>query len=677
MSFLQPILLIGLPLALLPIVIHLINQHRHRTVKWAAMMFLLDAKKMTKGFARIRQILILAMRVLAVLMLLFAASRPLAGGWLALTGGKADTVLILLDRSASMEQQNLETGISKRSAALNKLVDLLGKTGRGSEIVLIDSATLTPTVITDISTLPDLPLTSPTATSADIPNLLQEALDFLAKDKSGRTDIWLASDLRQSDWQSGDGQWQSIRAELAAQESTRLFLLNYPATRSGNYSISVQNAERKRGASGLQLVMDVKIQRATDSDPPDETVPVEFTVNGTRTVQEMTITGDQVVRQGYTVPLGNSDARGWARFDLPADDNAIDNRAYLVFDEPAAKLTAIVSDDSSVAEALKAAAGSAVESSSTYRAEIFGSSQTSQIAWDETAMVIWQAPLPAPESNDAAFLSQHVASGRTLILLPPGTTDAQPNSFLGISWQDWLDNSLEIGWWRTESGLLANTRSGSPLPVENLKLFRTRLFSGETQPSLKLESGEAVIARVLGEETAPNQGAVYVWGTLPKADYSTLASEGIAFFVMLHRALAEGAGAVSRARNFPCSSGVLAPGTEWKTLDRLDAAGETVNPDLLPGAFETQNAAGTRTLVALNRPDREDDLRTLSPDALDGLLEGVDFRQITDEVDSGSSLASEIWRIFLVAMALALLVEAALCLPPPIGEKETASPKLV
>ena len=71
-------------------------------------MFLLDAKKMTKGLARLRQILILTMRVLALATLVFAASRPLAGGWLGLSGGKADTLLVLLDRSASMEQQNLE-----------------------------------------------------------------------------------------------------------------------------------------------------------------------------------------------------------------------------------------------------------------------------------------------------------------------------------------------------------------------------------------------------------------------------------------------------------------------------------------------------------------------------------------------------------------------------------------
>lgn len=677
MSFLQPILLAALPLALLPIVIHLINQHRHRTVQWAAMMFLLDAKKMTKGFARIRQILILAMRVLAVILLLFAASRPLAGGWLALTGGKASTIIVLLDRSASMEQQNLETGISKRSAALTKLVDLLGKTGKGSEIVLIDSATLTPTTVEDIASLPDLPITSPTATSADIPNLLQAALDFIAKDNSGRTDIWLASDLRQSDWLPGDGKWQALRTDFAALENTRLFLLNFPSIREGNYSVAVDNVQRKRASEGLQLVMDLKIQRDTRDSDSETTIPVEFTVNGTRTVQEMTISGEQLVRLGYTVPLGNSDARGWARFDLPADDNKMDNHAYLVFDEPAAKLTTIVSDDTNVGKTIRAAVSSPVESNFTYEAKVFTTKQTAQIPWEESAMVIWNAPLPSPDSNDSALLTQHIESGRTLILLPPENVSSEPNSFLGIEWEDWIEpdsQSLELGWWRTDSDLLENTRSGDPLPVNELKLFRTRFFQGEVQPLLKLASGESVIARVFGEDAAPNQGAVYIWGTLPRADHSTFASEGITFFVMLHRALDQGAASVSKARGIACGDGVLPQSLEWEILDNTETGNSTVSPELLPGAFELRNTSGTTSLLSLNRPVSEDDVRTLSEENLSGLLEGIEYRSIADEVDSNSSLASEIWRIFLIAMALALLAEAALCLPPRIEEKKESTP---
>src|SRR3954471_15586321 len=121
MTFLAPVLLWGLPLAALPIIIHLIHLYRRRTVPWAAMMFLLAAQRMNKGFSRLRQWLILAFRVLAVAALIFVITRPLAGGWLGLTGGMPDTVIVLLDRSASMEQQNPVTGVSKRRTGLQKL----------------------------------------------------------------------------------------------------------------------------------------------------------------------------------------------------------------------------------------------------------------------------------------------------------------------------------------------------------------------------------------------------------------------------------------------------------------------------------------------------------------------------------------------------------------------------
>ncbi len=667
MSFLQPILLIGLPLALLPIIIHLINQHRHRTVQWAAMMFLLDAKKMTKGIARLRQILILAMRVLAVLAIILAASRPLASGWLALTGGNADTVVILLDRSASMEQRNLETGESKRSAALAKIGDLLKKTGNKAEVVLVDSVTLEPTPVLDVENLSDLPQTLATDTAADIPALLQAGVDYLATNESGRTDIWLASDLRQSDWDAGSSQWQKIRADLSAKETVRLFLLAYPETQSTNYSISVSHAKRRRGTDGLQLVMDLTIKRHSQAESDNETIPVEFTVNGTRTVRDMTISGPELIVLGHAVPLGSGDARGWARVDLPADDNPADNTAFVVFDEAPVRKTVIVSDDSTVSESITAAAGAAVEPQTEYEAIRLEQSETAQVPWDETAQLFWHAPIPEPDSTEAALLRQHVENGRTLVLLPP--SDSGGGSIFGIAWADWFDaqtDSREIGWWRTESGLLANTRSGSPLPIGDLRIFRNREFTGETQPFLKLESGETVFARALSEPP----GSVYVWGTLPRSDHSTLAADGVAFFVMIHRGLDEGANSVARARFAETGNDSVPREFSFEVLSSLDSGGEYLSPGLRAAALEYRDDADTPRLLALNRPVSEDDTRTLEDDALASLLEGVEYRRIDDAVGSGSSLASEVWRAFLIAMALALLIEATLCIPPKDNDDE-------
>ena len=429
------------------------------------MLFLLDARKMNKGMARLRQILILSMRVLAVAMLIFAASRPLSGGILALTGGEADTVIVLLDRSASMEQQILETGESKRLAALDKLTDLLEKTVQSSEIVLIDSATLKPVVIDDSTNLAELPQTDATSTAADIPALLQIAIDYLVTNESGRTDIWVASDQRESDWNPASGRWQSLRTKLAAQKNVRLFLLNFPEASTSNYSIQASNVQRIQTPENLQLIFDIRVGREGLDEPLEEvTLPVEFIINGTRTVQEVKLIDREAVLQGHTLSLGNSDERGWGRVSLPADDNLRDNISYLVFDDPAPRKTVIVSDDPDTRDAIIAAAKAPVEIGATYDAIALDETAAAQVPWQETALLFWHPPLPSPDSTEAKLLTQHVKSGRTLIFLPPETSEVGERLF-GFSWGKWQESSktpLEVGWWRTESELLANTRNGAP-----------------------------------------------------------------------------------------------------------------------------------------------------------------------------------------------------------------------
>ena len=130
MTFLQPWLLIGLPLVALPVIIHLINQRRFQTIQWGAMMFLLAANRMARGYSRLRQWLIMAMRMAAIAGLVLAVSRPLASGWLGLAaGGQADTTIILLDRSPSMQQRGAGTGDSKLTAGRQQLAQTLETVG--------------------------------------------------------------------------------------------------------------------------------------------------------------------------------------------------------------------------------------------------------------------------------------------------------------------------------------------------------------------------------------------------------------------------------------------------------------------------------------------------------------------------------------------------------------------
>lgn len=99
MSFLAPSLLFGVSAAAVPVIIHLLNRRRFRRVPWAAMEFLLEAATARARRLRIEELVLLALRTAAVLLLAMALSRPLFSGG-APSGGDA---IILVDTSASMQ----------------------------------------------------------------------------------------------------------------------------------------------------------------------------------------------------------------------------------------------------------------------------------------------------------------------------------------------------------------------------------------------------------------------------------------------------------------------------------------------------------------------------------------------------------------------------------------------
>ena len=70
------LLLGGIALLVVPIIIHLLNKRKFRTLDWAAIDFLLEADKMNRRRIRLENLLLLALRCLAVLLIALLLSRP-------------------------------------------------------------------------------------------------------------------------------------------------------------------------------------------------------------------------------------------------------------------------------------------------------------------------------------------------------------------------------------------------------------------------------------------------------------------------------------------------------------------------------------------------------------------------------------------------------------------------
>ena len=603
--------------------------------------------------ARLRHFLILLMRVLAVAALIFVISRPLSGGWLGSIGmSKPDATLILLDRSASMEMQDLQAGQSKRSAALQKLAQLLEQGDYGTHLVLIDSASGQLQEVDSPKALLGLPTTESSATSADIPGMLESALAYLKANKSGRVDVWICSDLSENDWDVESGRWRAIREEFAQLEGVHHFLLAYADLPSSNLSVRVENVQRWERGNNAELVLDVVVRSKDSSDTTPKT-RIAFEVNNARSVVEVELDRQGASLQGHRIPIDTKLRSGWGSVGLPGDTNPLDNRFFFVFSEPPVRRAVVVSDEVKNGEAFRRALAIPIDPRLQHRVDVISVDRVAEIDWESTGLLIWQAALP--RGSVAEQIAQFVDTGRVVMFFPPSqNTDER---LFDSRWANWQTPGNQqvfgISWWRGDADLLAHVESGDALPLNELRTYRYRSFESPGTPLARFDDDAPLLTRV-----ATDRGAVYFCSTLPTAQFSSLEREGVIFYVILQRALDQGCRALAVASQRDAGPDVLIDRNEWELVAPADDSPLLSQRGLHAGVYR-DGAYWT----AVNRSQIEDSAAAAPVEAVDALFDGMSYRRIDVDVGDTSALASELWRIFLIAMIVALLVEAVLSLP--------------
>lgn len=640
-----------MPLVALPILIHLINRQRHRTIPWGAMIFLLDAKRLQRSMAKLRYWLIMAMRMLAIAGLVFAASRPLSSGWLGTAvGSKADTVMLLIDRSPSMEQQDSLTGKSKRETALSKLADLLEKTGEGKRAVLIENTKVTAEEIS-ANQLTQLPDVIGTDVEADVPRMLQCALEYLVNNEVGQADIWIASDLRKNDWRADDGRWSTLRDGFSELDGVRFHLLTYSQASEDNMSISVSNVRKRQLSDSNELVLDVTVRREGE-DQAARNVPIEFVVNGARSVLEVEVAKDEFTLQGHVIPIDASVDAGWGRVGIPGDSNPADNSYFFVFANESVRHITIVSDDEDTFTPLRIAAAASPDPAIEFQAHLLSESRVGEIDWEQTTLLLWNAAIP--DGTVADQIGSFLARGRPVVFLPP--TEPSGNTIAGIGWGEWsvakTNEPVGIGSWDNDSDLLARTQSGNALPVGKQKITRYCTLKGVGKSLARLTTGDPLLLRADGNIPA------YFVATVPRADSSSLARDGVVLYVMIQRAIELGAKQQGSARQVDAGVVDPTPAASWGLLTSLSEDVASSERAFHAACYES----GGDQRTAVNRPLSEDMASLVDDVSLSRMFSGLDYHKISDQVGAGSALANEVWRVFLALMAVALIVEAALCL---------------
>ena len=653
MSFIQENILLGLPLILLPVIIHLINRMRHKPRKWAAMQFLFAATRSSTSHSKIKNWLILAMRILAVLMLLLFLSRPLVGGWMGWAfGGAPDVIMLLVDRSASMESRISGTNKSRREYAIEMVVDAAEKFEDKSHIVLLDSVTRKPQDIATASSILELPDTQPSDTAADIPAMLQSALDWLIDNQAGTAEIWIASDLQTTNWMPNDSRWKTlIESFNSLKQEVRIRLLATTQDSPMNASISVSELARTQSNEIGEVRLAVDIKRTKINNDIE---PIKQTINGITTEIEAKVNG-QATRWRHRIEVGDQSG-GWGKLELSADGNPQDNITYYRYsdDHP---MEGLVITESKLGSLWQAAA-SAASKSSRKTAKLLTPNEFSKSDLRDVTLVIWHAPLPEGDASNA--LREFINEGGRLVFFPNG--EANTVRFVGLGWgekQAAEKDPFKIGRWDEDQGPLANTDEGLLLPLNQLTVQQRQQVVGQAAVLAAFNDGQVFLAR-----QTIGQGEVYFCSTLPLLTWSDL-GDGLVLVPMLQRLLS--AGSSRFQRNFMSETGRVSAGDmqlEWTSVE----TGLRGNLQTEAGVYQSAD----RWLV-VNRPANENNFERLEDELVAALFSGLTFRLFQAQREN-TSLQSEIWDKFLILMLIALLVEAWLIRPKLNLESDKTTP---
>ena len=629
-------------------IIHLLNRRRFRIVDWAATSFLLKASRESRGKKKLKHILILICRTLAIFALIFAVARPLLGGFLGSGSGSVNTVILVLDRSASMETKAENGAPSYREAVITRVSQAVEKMG-SPRLLLIDSASGDIQEVPSPDALPELSTTFATDTQADIPTLLTKAIDYIDETNPGQTEIWLASDMQRGDWRPTDSRWNAVRTGLESlPNKTKLRVLSSGSELAQNVAIELVASRRVED----NLFLDLKLTRSNGDGT--STVPITYSLKGARSAERVTMNG-QELRFQKRLPLSAADVDGSGWVGIPSDNNPRDNSVFFAFGGKEPVQSWIVSEKPSGNTANYLRKAAAPDGFDRYSSEIIALTQTTKIDWSTASLIVWQAQIPT--GAVAAQLQEFATSGGSVIFFPP--EKPSNNIIFGTSWgliqEAPADEYFINGSWIKDDGPWRNSMSDQKMPIDQVRGVKRCSIQGDGTSLAEWDDGSPLLYRQL-----QGLGTAIFINTLPDDRWSNL--EFVALhLVAVQRLLEKGTDRLhSGYRAIAGSEKAKLRGDEIR--DRLDAF-EDYEPAL--GSYRAGVYRLGERVIAVNRPAAENSPLRVNEEALDTLLEGTSY-SLFESTKDDNNLVSPVWWAFLIAVLFFLLAEAILCLRPKL-----------
>ncbi len=516
-----------------PILIHLLNRRKFRIVDWAAMDFLLEADQRNRRRVQIEELLLLALRCLAMLLAGLLVARPFLPSSITRSLFQSDRTerVVLLDDSPSMDA--VHAGASPFRIARRRLAEFvtaLAEQGAG------DSLTLCLTSRPDQPVFRDALVDSRSAASlvgeiealvvADLPSRLDHAFTSVRGLVQGRSERinrvgYVLSDLRRSDWagddanapQTGD-ETAPVAAALGAlsKDLAGCFVVDCGDGPETNVAVTDISPEDKALLSGVTTRFQVTVKNFGPEALRD--VPVKFVAGGslptTASVSAIPAGGSGSVPFTFTFASTASEDEAVEPVEMTAEVSGVqgdllaaDNVRVYAARVRAGIPTLIVDGDPSAefghAETffLQRALSPPGASRSGITTQVVTDSEFSASLLD-AFQAVYLCNVYQLDEPQVKALEQWVAAGGGLVVFPGGQVDER-------MWNDLL--------YRDGKGLL-------PRRLQSISGDETE----KTWGSFAVAQPEHPAVRVFGGDAAPllESAKVYQWWSMTEAGEGTV-----------------------------------------------------------------------------------------------------------------------------------------------------------
>lgn len=640
MSFLQPIVLLGMVLAAIPILIHLLNLMRHRRESWAAMMFLLKAKKSTSRLSKIRKWLALLFRVLAIGSLVILMARPISnddGNFITISAQSPELILLVLDRSASMARKNNSYTKSHMQTSIEDF-QKFAKIWPEARLAVIESVFSKTIILDNIDMLYTTEMRDffgPTDTSSNLPYTINRGLTWLKDAGIGEAHIIIASDYQSACWDipNNDPLVRKINQRIESKNGMwQMHFLNREKSKNINYSLHAKSVIQEKRF----LYPTLSIQGNEDTS---RNLGIKININGQVMPAECEFSYPATTWTPI-VPIPESPSKGWVQVTLPEDTSSHDNNYYFTYGNTQLLKVGMLVNKQQVKKVLSASI-TLNPDKVIIRNELFESKK--QILDYDLIFVQGEQ-----NSNTRELLDAFVKKGGNIVLFPD-KSDGRKKQIL----QNWSpleisteNNNFTITEWNKNGGILANTANGKELPLSFIKVKQRRVPQ-EGLPLAYYRDGKTFLSR-----KTIGQGMVYSFSSMPSDDWSSL-SDGFVLVPAMLRILDE-CRASSIKVSLDCGS--------TKSRDLTDLISLTGNksdkPFLHAGIYKKLGS-----LTAINQPSIEYQSKELKQSELQELLTSQFIKWSESKALNFSNKKTEIWDLFLILMIAFLLIESLLSLP--------------